>query len=496
MTINLNVTQAINDLYIMQRKKYLMQVKKTITITANKTITNKNGGQFKPPPLNDSLINEHLLGKASYGVFSTYQTKFIVFDFDFEDDFQLCKWYYYRVRYALLELGIAEQYIYAILSGGKGIHLTLYFDNPIPISNAKLIYSNALQVANLQEMSSQIEYRPTNKQGVKLPLGKHYKTGKKTCFVNTLNVDEVLPDETILNIHKIPIHVIDKILDIEPSLYDSMDDEQIQQVAQSELYDNMNELDIYKLGQDEQYTASYYNDLYTNGLKARNTRHKITLILAIYFKSYYEMSRDEVFNRLKEWLDRQDKTLYSSSYEVAVADTSQIVKDVFDKDYSLTIQQTDIHISVNELRVILTARSMNNKYFTSKQKLVLFALLLHSKRYTNENNKIFYMTYEQMTNVTGVTNRRSLQPIINQFEDAGLITIHRRNTKQEGTHLKRANQYEVLFSNDEKDNLYETIDSSLIYDRGLLKLLVSKYFTQSDIKELKLPRRQLEYFIS
>lgn len=459
-------------------------------------IYTKDGRQFKEPPLNDSLINRHLLGKVSYGVFATYQTKFIIFDFDFEESFDLCKWYYYQIRDALIQMGIDERYIYTVFSGGKGLHLTLYFDSPIPNYRAKLIYTNALQVAELSHMNKQIEFRPTSTQGVKLPLGKHYKTGNKSCYVDNLNVDEVLPDETILNIHKIPRDVIDRVLDIEPSDYECMNDEEIKQAAQNELYDNVKSLDIYQLGKDESYTASYYNDLYSNGLKARGTRHKATLMLAMYLKCYYEMERDDVHSALKEWLNKQDKGLYTSTYEEALTDTIRIVNDVFDKNYTLTFAQTDIHISVDELRTILTARQLNNKHFTPKQKLVLFALLLHSKRFTNENNKVFYMTYAQMTNVTGITNRRSLLVMINQFNDAGLIAIHRRNAKQGGTHLKLPNQYEILFANSSNNTKFETINSNLIYDEQTFQLMISKLFDKSDLKSLNLPRRQFEHFNS
>ena len=493
MTITKDKTKAINDLYIIQRYKYLKQVKgNTYTITAGKYINTKDGRKFKNKPLNDSLINRHLLGKESYGVFATHQTKFMLFDFDFADNFTLCKWYYYNVREALIEIGIAEQYIYAIFSGSKGLHLTIYFQEPISVKYAQDIYKRALQVADVQDMSKQIEFRPSNKQAVKLPLGLHFKTKKKSCFVNNIDVDDPLPDDTILNVNKIPIETIHSILDIEPSQYDKMNDDEIKQVAQNELYANVNELDIYKLGQDKEFTVSYYNDLYTNGLKARSTRHNTTLILAMFFKSYYKLERDEVFNILKEWLTKQDKSLYTSTIDEALKDTRQIVEDVFNKNYTLSIKQTDIHISVDELRTILTARNTNNKHFTHKQRLVLFALLVHSKRYTDDCQRIFYMSYQQMTKATGITNRRILQGIINQFEQVGLITVHRRNKTQEGTHLKLPNQYEVLFV-DEQANACDEIDNSLIYDSGLFTVLINKHFTQSDLKKM-LPRRQFEHY--
>lgn len=491
---NSETINALNDLYIIHRHKYLKQVKgKTYTMTSGKySNNNKTGGKFKTKPLTDSLINEHLLGKATYGVFANNKTKFMIFDFDFADDFNLCKWYFYKVRHALIEMGIAEQYIYSVFSGSKGLHLTLYFDSPIYVTSAQAIYLRALEIAYLENMSNKIEFRPTSSQGVKLPLGLHFKTSKKSCFVNNLNVDKHLSNDTILHVNKISIDTINSVLDIVPSKYDLMNDEEIEQAAATELYANVKELDIYNIGHDEEYTVSYYNDLYTNGLKVRGTRHNVTLRLAIFLKCYYQIEKEEVFNLLHDWLGMQDKQIYTSTFEEALKDTRRIVDDVFEKNYILQIKKTDIPISINELRTILTARNINDKHFTHNQKLVLFALLIHSKRYADRNSRIFYMTYSQMTNATDVKSRKSLKNAITQFEEIGLITIHRSNEGQIGTYIKLANKYEVLFG-DECMNEKDKIEDNLIYDIGLFTLLINKHFQQSELKSI-LPRRQFEYY--
>lgn len=99
---------------------------------------------FYPPPLNNSLLQQHLEGSSSYGVFSTSYTKFIVFDFDFENSTVECKWYYYKIYFTLINVGIPEENLYTFFSGNKGIHLTIYFDNPIHISDALLLYNTVL----------------------------------------------------------------------------------------------------------------------------------------------------------------------------------------------------------------------------------------------------------------------------------------------------------------------------------------------------------------
>lgn len=491
---------ALNDLYIIRRDKYLLQKDGgSFTMTQGK-ISATTGR--KTPPLVDSLLKQHLRGKATYGVFSKYKTKFMLFDFDFKNDFSSCKWHYYKVYQALIEMGFPDDCIYTTLSGMKGIHLTIFFDRPLPVTDAQALYESALSMADLSHMKDKIEFRPLPKQAIKMPLGVHTKTGKRVSFVENLNVDNVLPPTTILSANKI---LVDDVIDILAEIDDDaatpfLSDKQVVDTFNAEILPKVEPLDIYKLGADSDFTIDYHNDLLQNGIKAKGTRHKATYQLALFLKSHYGYNELQAKGMAIQWLDEQTGR-YDTPYDEAVADTVKIVEHIYDNDLTLSIPQKELTLSIDELRAIVTARDKNGKHFTPKQKAVLFALLIHSKRYENAQHA-FYMTYDQIIAMTEYKNRNMIAKLMTDLEESGYIAIHRRNEQQPGTFMKRPNMYEVLFSAKEK-----AVDNVGSIENDLIRLeanqitshtfteLISDNFEAKDLRAL-LPRRQAQHFIS
>lgn len=501
--VQTDIIAALNDLYINRRNVYLKQVNgSTYTITAGKRMKSKKGGTFKVRPLVDSMLADHLKGKASYGVFSTHETKFILFDFDFKDDFTACKWHYYKVYTALIELGIKDDCIYTTFSGGKGLHITLYMDKPMNVLDAERFYTTVLEAADLSHMARNIEYRPKATQGVKLPLGLHYKTGKRVCFVENMNVENELPAETILAVNKTPLQDIYSVLEPLDDEYSTLTDEQVIERVQTEILPNIKTLDVYELGSDADFTADYYNELLINGLKAKGSRHKATFQLILYLKTHYGLDETETTQQILKWLDDQDPCYYDTPLDEAITDTLQMVDYIYTNDKSLNIAKKELIVTVDELRIILTATKPNGKQFTPKQKTVLFALLMHAKRYTRDNDRTFYMTYDQITDVTGFANRTSIGELMSELEECGYIAISRRNESAEGTYKKLPNVYEVLFMAKE-NTIVNSIDGTvndgvsrvLTYDSQTLKGLINEHFTNKQLRQL-LPRKQAEYFIT
>lgn len=493
--------EALNDLYVIRRNRYLKQVNgNTFTMIAGKRVQNKRGGAFKTRPLVDTMITEHLNGKASYGVFATDETKFLLFDFDFADDWNACKWHYYKVRDAILQTGISDDYIYTVFSGSKGLHLTLYFDTPIKVQTAYSYYENVLGLAELSHMKRQIEFRPTATQGVKLPLGWHTKTRKRVVFVENHNVENPFPISHILKVNKLTASDFDGLDKPEPRREpEPMTDQEVLERAKAELFSKTKLLDIYALGTNEEYTVDYYNKLLTEGLRVKGTRHKVTYQLALYLKTHYGVSENEATAQLVAWLQEQDPTMYSTPLQEALTDTLEIVKHIYSKNIDLQIPVTELTVTISELRTILTATKLNGKHFTPKQKTVLFALLMHGKRYATQEGS-FYMTYEQITEITGMKNRSEMKAIIEEFADVGLVVIHRSDTRQEGSHKHLPNIYEVLFKAKENtvtDSTPHTENDSVSkvteYTSETLTKLVQQHFTDKELRKL-IPKGQIKHF--
>jgi len=93
---------------------------------------------------------------------------------------------------------------------------------------------------------------------------------------------------------------------------------------------------------------------------------------------------------------------------------------------------------MEEITEIIKIKGKNNR-------LVLYSLLIHSKRYATKNG-IFYMSYNQMVEVTGLT-KKTLIKIVRELEDLGLIIVNRSeitkfNTKL-GKPITETNRYVV-----------------------------------------------------
>ncbi|MDH4618075.1 hypothetical protein [Brevibacillus sp. AY1] len=86
--------KQLNDLYIIQRKKYLIQYpKQYITCQAGDA---RNGKKTKP--LTDWHLENHLNGEFTVGTFGgVFKTKFITFDVDYHDK-QMAKWIIYKIE--------------------------------------------------------------------------------------------------------------------------------------------------------------------------------------------------------------------------------------------------------------------------------------------------------------------------------------------------------------------------------------------------------------
>ena len=119
-------------------------------------------------------------------------------------------------------------------------------------------------------------------------------------------------------------------------------------------------------------------------------------------------------------------------------------------------------------------------------RLVLYSLLIHSKRYAVKSG-VFYMSYAQMTQVTGIKSRTTLVKIIKQLEESKLITVTRGETPTFNSKLNKpvseTNRYIVnlLCSNVEKENnkLFGICDKNCI---GCFNSCMCYMFTNKELK--------------
>jgi len=423
----------INEIYIGYRKKFLIMY----PTGEYKTVTENN--------LSDGYIKRHLNGKQTIGVFAGSQfSKFICFDVDVKDK-ELAKHTTYRVYHSLSELGIPEEKIYISYSGSKGYHIEIFFDKLINNKDINQFYLMVLNNADLLNIDyGDVELRPLEKNGVKIPLGTHFKTGNTCWYVNYGNGLQPIKDyKYLLTIEQLDSEYFYAILN---KLNDSIDltDNQINE------FENIKEkhkpLDIYKQNIDEDYTYDAIEKLIQTGLLMQGSRHNSLLKISKYLK-YNGYSIEDNKSLLIKWMSNQDKSLYTTSWEDCLKDIDSIVDWIYENNCLLTIRNFDISVHNKEIEQIMNIKGKN-------EKLLLYSMLIHSKRYSTKDN-IFYMTYTQMEEVTGLDRRTTIR-LIKKLEENDIIKVTRSNIVKYNKKLSKptseSNRYKINLLSD-KNNI-------------------------------------------
>lgn len=447
------IVEKVNDLFVTTRYKHLIQKKdgtyKTSDVNNNELNKAKYGKTFRPDTyLADWKIQEHLDGKRTMGVFGTsFGSKFLTFDVDVEDA-PISRWITLKVVNQLVELGVPQDKIYVSSSGNKGYHIDLYFTDIL--SNAKLnqfyqlvMYecdftpnkdTNTKEVVRFECESGMVEQRPVGlNQGVKLPLGKHQKSKEKNrCwYVDVFNRFKAYETfDYILEVEKLDVDVIEIILDEQLDLT-----EEKKQIAELKSYieKKYTPLPQYEIGVNEEVTIEAYEKLEREGLTRKGTRHNSIFKLARYYK-YLGLDATETIDALVHWMSEQDTRMYDTKFDECVKDIRSVVDYVFVNDLTIIVAKDYINVSYKEMVKILQAKSKN-------QKLLLFAMLVHSKRYADKNG-VMYMTYKQMHLTTTLTEKNA-RINVRKLEEQGLVDIVSTNVIQKGTHIKKPNKYNV-----------------------------------------------------
>lgn len=474
------IIQKINDLFIMTRFQYLIMNPDKTYITYNKYRGNKIHS------LNDTDIRQHLNGKKTVGVFAGKEfTQFLTFDVDVHNP-DLAKWTVYKLIDGLQSLGIPRDFIFVSMSGSKGYHVDIYFDHPIKNTVAKKLYLLTLNTTDLLNIDyGQVEYRPNGlKQGVKLPLGINFKTGNRCWYCNPLTLELIEDESYILSVKQISVSTIYTILDEQDDLY-SIDTVSEVEETRNKIEGSVKTLDIYKQNIDPDETIDSIQELFFNGLKIPGTRHNSLFKLAKYFH-YQGIEREECNDMLIEWMDKQDQSTYTTERDDYIKDIGLINDYIFDNDVQLTIKEKDLTVTYSEMLPILQLGTKN-------EKLLAYCLLIHSKRLANAKG-IFYMSYSQMVEASGI-DIRTTKRVIPKLNDNGILDIVASNQSQKGTYMKKPNKYKLNIANSGNSDKSFIISCDDIHYADSFTNTLTHLFTNKELHTY-LPRRQYQSLIN
>lgn len=472
-----DVIKQLSDLYIIQRGHYLIQYKEGFSqYTAGQI--NKSGKKAKP--LSDWQFEKHLNGDLTVGTFGgKLMTKFMTFDVDFPSSEQMAKWITYAVTNTLNGLGISDYYI--SFSGNKGYHIDLFFDDLIMVEHAQKFFRYVIDKSGVYQHSdagNKVEFRVSDKLGVKLPLGTHQKTGKYCGFcvvedgLKTMNKEQ--SESYLFTIKKLKSEDILNIID-------TADIEILDREIMAKTEDAISpHKPLRNYDQSEDYSIDRAQDLFINGLKVQGSRNNSIFLIGLYLK-YQGLEQEQCKQELYNWMDRQKPELYSTPLKQCYKEIDATIINMYNKDYNLSAGNKDLTVTYDEIKWIMEKCPEKN------QKLIIYAMLIHSKRHANMQG-VFYMPFKDIETATGLYDQ-AIQRQVNKLIDLEVIEVIERNRIQKGKGLQKKlpNLYRL---NIEMNRQVEEREVFIPQDRNF-DVCLKFFFTTKELKKI-LPRRQFE----
>jgi hypothetical protein len=416
------IIQKFNDLYIQTRSKYLIQFPSHY-VTMNKK---RSPSVYS---LNDSMLKKHLEGALTYGIFNGgYINKFITFDVDFNDKSQ-ARWATLKLIDVLMrDFGIRRQDIHVSLSGGKGYHVDLFFDKPVPVREIRAFYDHVIATIGLLP-DGQIEFRPSWTQGVKLPLGIHQRTGNRCWFVDNETLTPIKSFEYLLDVQPMDSTII---TDADLGLTHEQASEFETVAAETNIMANV--IDVSAALQKARRI------LEAGRLTESNSRHSTTLTLACFYNSQ-GFEPEEAVAAIMEILYATPPQYFSkgSSPEHWLKEAERLVAYAYEKDMKLGNADMIITIYKSEILAVLQCG-------TFKQKQMLYAMLVTSKRY----GPTFYLKTKTAMTMIGTTSRETVQTAIKKLVEKGYVEYRRKGevdmakSLELGQFRHKPNKYRLL----------------------------------------------------
>ncbi|MCC9117504.1 hypothetical protein LOY18_12000 [Staphylococcus capitis] len=488
---DLRLVQALEKLFISSKQARIEQ-------QADGSYYTKRNGLAR-----EHLLN-HIVGTQTVGIFSgkTF-SKYICFDVDTGKESIAQARNDVRVLRSVLcnDFNIPYDYIPVAYSGNKGYHVYLFFDNVICVDYLHAFYREVLDRAGYS--TSEIEFRPTAKLGVKLPLGIHRVTGKRCNFVDPTTPRFKQKDkEFIYEIKQLNAKSFEDTHKLK-DLYDIKLEETYHQLYRF-LYDDealifnsvLRTLDFTEY-QIEHAQQDIINMLQNKRLIYPDTRNKYTLLLATFLKAQgHEIPYTEkVINEIMLNSKRNYRGLVQSSESHIKQETQKIVKYVFNHNITLSSNNKEVALYGDEIRDILALKDMKlMKLYTS--------MLVHAKRHTPLGADSFYMPYSTMQNYGNTSQRNTLRRYIGKLEELGRVKVVKRGvvdevrTHVEGHVVHKANVYSIKKSfnqNPDEKVLIKADGTNVNINDILIKAYQNDVISYKHIKD-NLTRRQFEKF--
>lgn len=509
---SLNIlVEKINELFITLRKKYITDKYAHSYMTIKRNFT-------------DNTVKNSLKHNETLVIFCpTERSKFITFDIDVNGDLTYAERIAKEIHKILIDdIQATNENIVVNYSGNKGLHVHLLFKELVSNHVLKFLYNYVmyklrLTMKNITE--NQVEYRPTSKQGIKMPLQVHPKTKNVCNLLDITNNFEVLNPYSLLNNYGMEKDLVEistlEIKQENPNLekmflqkHNTLRVNSSSIINRNNTYpqnnvDNLTNIKNTSVDENQNYFKNISQNcsemIDKNRLLHPNTRHNATVGLATYLntmgKNYDEAVEiisgiiQNTFTNFRQYIDK-DTTLNHALKEV-----KRLTKTAFERNYRISEGRSNqVSIYQREISKIL---SIDKKAVRD----IALILLMHDKKYNpNKTNRTFTLSYRQVNDILG-TNKsfKSIKQAYDYLEDLGYISITNKEEIANQKNYKDTTKFKINFRNTDEEenekylNLYiETINKAKINVDYLAVLLFNEqelreFYTKSTLHRKVLP---------
>jgi len=422
----------LRELYVSYRKKYNLCVNGSV-FTHRKQ--NQDGSK-SDRTLSNREIYAHICRKFAVAIFAGPQSsKFMCFDVD-EDDQDAVR----KIIASLVRFGIPDDRIYVSLSGGKGYHVEIFFEELVYTEKLRTLYEWVTQENDLDR--SKVEFRPTHNQCIKLPLSIHHKTGNICWFVDRVTFEPIEDIMYLRSIQKIDFR----------SMYDAVDELKLNLKPQIHCRNNVEQ----SINSEDRMICEEVDCGKLPIIINEGTRNHLMVFIAA-TQRREGAERDVCTAVLKQWYHDQDHDLIKSTEEEVLKDINRIVNWAYGEKFEVFDTKAPRRNSITAREALYTLLPSTKSM--RKLMLVLMYNCLVYGRCT--------MTYDRLCAITGVGRCTAVQSM-QSLEDEGFIKIKHNPIKHvDGAFVGAANTY-VVCEDKLRDHMTQRTDISddILVDTG------------------------------
>jgi len=382
-----DLVNRIDKLYVTYRQRFIMAFD-------GKIVVPKKRGTNQDVYLDKHIFMGHLNHAYAVGVFAgSRSSKFVCFDVDLDD-----KDLVHRLIDEIERFGFPRDRIYVSTSGGKGYHVEIFF-NDLMYTNLLLDFYNTI-ISRGGFDWHKVEFRPTAKQSIKLPLSVHHKTGNVCWYLDRETLEPIMDPGYILEIVQVDRDWAADLIRRSSSF--------------SGEYLEVNGGKEDKYPEQEFETVRFEGDHFPQ-MTGPGMMHNLMVSIAVH-ERFDGKTQKEIEAEILAWAAQQPADFITNTQKEIEDDAAAIAAWVWSSKFKVASKDKPLTISKAEVDLIMAQRG-------GTRRKVLFLIMMFCKWRT-----VAHLSVQTMAKYTGAAPCGVVKAV-NDLQEEEAITVHKSKSR-------------------------------------------------------------------